>query len=89
MVAALVQTVTVVGHSYAGFVITNAGYNNPNVTELVHIATFALDEGQLLLNFNRYLSCRANELGDPVLVLLFISSAEEFAPLSICFFSSF
>ena len=89
MVAALVQTITLVGHSYAGFVITNAAYNNPNVTELVHIATFALDEGQLLSNFNRYLSYRAKELGDPVLVLLFISSAEKFAPLSICLFSSF
>jgi pimeloyl-ACP methyl ester carboxylesterase len=55
MVAALVQTITLVGHSYAGFVITNAAYNNPNITELVHIATFALDEGQLLSNFNRYL----------------------------------
>ena len=27
-----------VGHSYGGEVITNAGYNNPNVTGLVYIA---------------------------------------------------
>ena len=30
--------VTLVGHSYGGFVITNAPYNNPNVTGLVYIA---------------------------------------------------
>src|SRR5207245_4147047 len=38
--------VTLVGHSYGGEVITNAGYNNPNVTGLVYIAAFAPDEGQ-------------------------------------------
>jgi pimeloyl-ACP methyl ester carboxylesterase len=37
--------VTLVGHSYGGAVITNAGYNNPNVTGLVYIAAFAPDEG--------------------------------------------
>ena len=30
-----------VGHSYGGEVITNAAYNNPNVTGLVYIAAFA------------------------------------------------
>jgi pimeloyl-ACP methyl ester carboxylesterase len=35
-----------VGHSYGGEVITNAGYNNPNVTGLVYIAAFAPDEGR-------------------------------------------
>jgi hypothetical protein len=29
-----------------GEVITNAAYNNPNVTGLVYIASFAPDEGQ-------------------------------------------
>jgi pimeloyl-ACP methyl ester carboxylesterase len=43
--------VTLVGHSYGGFVITNAAYNNPNVTGLVYIAAFAPDEGQSLSNF--------------------------------------
>jgi pimeloyl-ACP methyl ester carboxylesterase len=38
--------VILVGHSYGGEVITNAGYNNPNVTGLVYIAAFAPDEGQ-------------------------------------------
>jgi hypothetical protein len=31
-------------------VITNAGYNNPNVTGLVYVAAFAPDEGQSLSN---------------------------------------
>ena len=43
--------VTLVGHSYGGHVITNAAYNNPNVTGLVYIAAFAPDEGQSLSNF--------------------------------------
>ena len=40
-----------VGHSYGGEVITNAGYNNPNVTGLVYIAAFAPYEGQSLSSF--------------------------------------
>jgi len=40
-----------VGHSYGGFVITNAGYNNKNVTGLVYIAAFAPDEGESTGNF--------------------------------------
>jgi pimeloyl-ACP methyl ester carboxylesterase len=40
-----------VGHSYGGAVITNAGYNNSNVTGLVYIAAFAPDEGQSLSSF--------------------------------------
>ena len=35
-----------VGHSYGGEVITNAGYNNPNVKGLVYIAAFAPDKGE-------------------------------------------
>jgi pimeloyl-ACP methyl ester carboxylesterase len=35
-----------VGHSYGGEVITNAGYNNPNVTGLVYVAAIAPDEGE-------------------------------------------
>ncbi|MGC2385100.1 MAG: alpha/beta hydrolase [Nitrososphaeraceae archaeon] len=40
-----------VGHSYGGFVITNAGYNNKNVTGLVYVAAFAPDEGESTGNF--------------------------------------
>jgi pimeloyl-ACP methyl ester carboxylesterase len=36
-----------VGHSYGGFVITNTGYNNQNVTGLVYLAAFAPDESDL------------------------------------------
>ena len=43
--------VTLVGHSYGGEVITNAAYNNPNVTGLVYIAAFAPDEGESLSTF--------------------------------------
>jgi pimeloyl-ACP methyl ester carboxylesterase len=43
--------VILVGHSYGGFVITNAAYNNPNVKGLVYIAAFAPKEGQSLSNF--------------------------------------
>jgi pimeloyl-ACP methyl ester carboxylesterase len=35
-----------VGHSYGGEVISNAGYNNPNITGLVYIAAFAPDVGE-------------------------------------------
>jgi pimeloyl-ACP methyl ester carboxylesterase len=45
------KPVLLVGHSYGGEVITNAGYNNPNVTGLVYIAAFAPDEGQSLSSF--------------------------------------
>jgi pimeloyl-ACP methyl ester carboxylesterase len=40
-----------VGHSYGGYVITNAGANNPNVTGLVYVAAFAPDEGESLSTF--------------------------------------
>src|SRR5579862_4336440 len=37
--------VVLVGHSYGGSIITEAG-NHPNVEALVYIAAFALDEGE-------------------------------------------
>ena len=40
-----------VGHSYGGFVITNAGYNNQNVTGLVYVSVFGPDEGESTANF--------------------------------------
>ena len=40
--------IILVGHSYGGFVITNAAYNNPNVAGLVYVAAFAPDEGESL-----------------------------------------
>src|SRR6187200_3544333 len=43
--------VILVGHSYGGFVITNAAYNNPKVKGLVYLAAFAPKEGRSLSNF--------------------------------------
>ena len=47
--------VVLVGHSYGGSIITEAG-NHPNVVALVYIAAFALDEGE---------SCASIEQGLP------------------------
>jgi pimeloyl-ACP methyl ester carboxylesterase len=40
-----------VGHSFGGFVITNAGYNNQNVTGLVYVSAFGPDEGESAANY--------------------------------------
>ena len=40
-----------VGHSYGGMVISNAGYNNPNVKGLVFIAALAPKESQSVSSF--------------------------------------
>ncbi|HEY9387405.1 MAG TPA: alpha/beta hydrolase, partial [Nitrososphaeraceae archaeon] len=40
-----------VGHSFGGFIITNAGYNNQNVTGLVYVSAFAPDEGESTATF--------------------------------------
>ncbi|MGE5662073.1 MAG: alpha/beta fold hydrolase [Ignavibacteriales bacterium] len=40
-----------VAHSFGGFVITNAAYNNQNVTGLVYVSAFAPDEGESAVNF--------------------------------------
>jgi pimeloyl-ACP methyl ester carboxylesterase len=42
---AMTGPVVLVGHSYGGSIITEAG-NHPNVKALVYIAAFALDEGE-------------------------------------------
>ena len=40
------EPIILVGHSYGGFVITNAAYNDGKVKGLVYLAAFAPDEGQ-------------------------------------------
>ena len=41
--------ITLVAHSYGGFVITNAAYNNHNVGGLVYVAAVvAPDEGAII-----------------------------------------
>jgi pimeloyl-ACP methyl ester carboxylesterase len=42
-----VGPVILVGHSYGGAIITDAG-NSPNVAGLVYVAAFAPDEGEAL-----------------------------------------
>jgi pimeloyl-ACP methyl ester carboxylesterase len=40
--------IVLVGHSYGGFVITNAATGNPNVKALVYIAAYAPEEGETI-----------------------------------------
>src|SRR5271170_5719416 len=56
--------VVLVGHSYGGSVITEAG-NHPQVAALVYIAAFALDEGE---------SCASIEQG----LLMHVAEEDEF-----------
>ena len=44
--ATIAGPVVLVGHSYGGFVITNAATGNPNVKALVYVDAFAPDEGE-------------------------------------------
>jgi pimeloyl-ACP methyl ester carboxylesterase len=64
-VASFLQTVpgpiVLVGHSYGGFVITNAARGNPNVKALVYIDAFIPDAGDTLLTLSQG-SCLG---GDP------------------------
>jgi pimeloyl-ACP methyl ester carboxylesterase len=46
LLAAQKGPTVLVGHSYGGVVITGAANGAPNVTALVYIAAFALDEGE-------------------------------------------
>jgi pimeloyl-ACP methyl ester carboxylesterase len=41
--------IVLVGHSYGGFVITNAATGNPNVKALVYVDAFIPDQGETLL----------------------------------------
>ncbi len=45
LLAQIQGPIVLVGHSYGGFVITNAATGNPNVKALVYIAAFAPDAG--------------------------------------------
>ncbi|MDF0681962.1 MAG: alpha/beta hydrolase [Candidatus Nitrosocosmicus sp.] len=40
-----------VGHSYGGFVMTNAAQNNPSVNGLVYIAAFAPNDGESISDY--------------------------------------
>jgi pimeloyl-ACP methyl ester carboxylesterase len=45
VLATISGPIVLVGHSYGGFVITNAATANPNVKALVYVAAFAPDTG--------------------------------------------
>src|SRR5579871_6941172 len=51
-IAAQDGPVTLVGHSYGGVVITEAG-NDPKVTALVYVAAFAPDAGQSIVEISK------------------------------------
>jgi pimeloyl-ACP methyl ester carboxylesterase len=57
--------VLLVGHSYAGAVITNAATSTPNVVGLVYIAAFATEEGE---NLNDVESGSKDSILGPALV---------------------
>jgi pimeloyl-ACP methyl ester carboxylesterase len=44
--------IVLVGHSYGGFVITNAALGNPNVKALVYIAAYAPEQGETAAGLN-------------------------------------
>src|ERR1700726_612692 len=46
VLATITGPIVLVGHSYGGFVITDAATGNPNVKALVYIAAFAPDQGE-------------------------------------------
>jgi pimeloyl-ACP methyl ester carboxylesterase len=51
--SALEAPTVLVGHSYGGAVITGAANAEPNVTALVYIAAFGLDEGESLADLSK------------------------------------
>src|SRR5271169_671807 len=53
MLAAQKGPTVLVGHSYGGAVITGAANDAPNVTALVYIAAFGLDEGESLESLSK------------------------------------
>src|SRR5277367_5326652 len=53
VLAALRGSTVLVGHSYGGEVITGAANQAPNVTALVYVAAFGLDEGESLESLSK------------------------------------
>jgi pimeloyl-ACP methyl ester carboxylesterase len=52
VIAGVGGPVLLVGHSYGGMVITEAGADNPNVIGLVYVAAFAPDSGESALQLS-------------------------------------
>jgi pimeloyl-ACP methyl ester carboxylesterase len=57
--------VVLVGHSYGGFVVTNAAFGAPNVRALVYVDAFMPDEGQVAGSLVGAESVLVSALGDP------------------------
>lgn len=65
--SAISGPVVLVGHSYGGFVITNAAAGNPNVKSLVYVAAYAPDAGETVGSANA-LGSGSTEVTDHLLV---------------------
>jgi pimeloyl-ACP methyl ester carboxylesterase len=59
--------IVLVGHSYGGFVITNAAYGNPDVKALVYIAAYAPKEGDTVGAINAL--APGSEIGPKTLIV--------------------
>jgi pimeloyl-ACP methyl ester carboxylesterase len=64
--------IVLVGHSYGGFVITNAATGNPNVKALVFVDAFAPAQGEVVAQLIGSQSCLAGTAVDPTKVLNFV-----------------
>lgn len=54
VLATISGPIVLVGHSYGGFVITNAATGNPNVKALVYVAAFAPESGEDLAHLQNH-----------------------------------
>jgi pimeloyl-ACP methyl ester carboxylesterase len=59
--------IVLVGHSYGGFVITNAARGNPNVKALVYIAAYAPEDGETIGDITAL--APGSELGPKTLII--------------------
>ncbi|KAF8932763.1 hypothetical protein BGZ47_011193 [Haplosporangium gracile] len=54
--------IVLVGHSFGGLVITEAAHNNSNISALVYVAAFALDQGESVTELRKnYTALPANQ----------------------------
>jgi pimeloyl-ACP methyl ester carboxylesterase len=59
--------IVLVGHSYGGFVVTNAALGNPNIKALVYIAAYAPKEGETISDITAL--APGSELGPKTLII--------------------
>ncbi|KAF9310132.1 hypothetical protein BG003_008884 [Podila horticola] len=64
--ATLPGPIVIVGHSFGGYVITNAAYDDSNVAALVYVAAFGPDEGEDVVGLGKnYTALPSNQLFVP------------------------